>query len=116
MIKLNKLATLHGFRECLVAIVLVATLFAPDFLLSQQAGDSNARSAGANKARSFQSQCGDNGTYRSRDGQVVRRPENCLAPPDGATARCRDGTYSFSQHRSGTCSHHGGVAQWLTHG
>jgi hypothetical protein len=35
------------------------------------------------------------------------------APP-GATARCRDGTYSYAQHRSGTCSHHGGVAQWLT--
>jgi hypothetical protein len=34
--------------------------------------------------------------------------------PAGATARCRDGTYSFSQHRSGTCSHHGGVAAWLT--
>jgi hypothetical protein len=35
------------------------------------------------------------------------------APP-GATALCNDGTYSFSQTRSGTCSHHGGVAQWLT--
>lgn len=35
-------------------------------------------------------------------------------PPPGATARCRDGTYSFSRHRSGTCSHHGGVAVWLT--
>jgi hypothetical protein len=34
------------------------------------------------------------------------------APP-GATALCRDGTYSYSQHRSGTCSHHGGVAKWL---
>jgi hypothetical protein len=34
-------------------------------------------------------------------------------PPAGATARCRDGTYSFSQHRQGTCSHHGGVAEWL---
>jgi hypothetical protein len=36
------------------------------------------------------------------------------SPPSGATARCRDGSYSFSQHRSGTCSHHGGVAVWLT--
>jgi hypothetical protein len=36
------------------------------------------------------------------------------AAPPGATARCRDGTYSYSQHRSGTCSHHGGVAAWLT--
>ena len=34
-------------------------------------------------------------------------------PPAGATARCRDGTYSFSEHRSGTCSSHGGVAEWL---
>jgi len=34
--------------------------------------------------------------------------------PSGATARCRDGTYSFSRHRSGTCSHHGGVATWLS--
>jgi len=28
------------------------------------------------------------------------------------TAVCRDGTVSYSRHRSGTCSHHGGVAQW----
>ena len=34
------------------------------------------------------------------------------APP-GATALCRDGTYSFSKSRRGTCSHHGGVAKWL---
>src|SRR3989454_10454864 len=33
--------------------------------------------------------------------------------PTGATALCRDGTYSFSRHNSGTCSHHGGVAIWL---
>lgn len=34
-------------------------------------------------------------------------------PPVGATAQCRDGTFSFSQSRRGTCSHHGGVARWL---
>ena len=34
-------------------------------------------------------------------------------PPPGATALCRDRTYSFAAHHSGTCSHHGGVAQWL---
>lgn len=33
--------------------------------------------------------------------------------PNGATAKCRDGTLSFSAHRSGTCSRHGGVAQWF---
>lgn len=30
----------------------------------------------------------------------------------GAAAQCRDGSLSYSQHRSGTCSHHGGVATW----
>lgn len=36
-----------------------------------------------------------------------------ISPPARATARCRDGTHSFSRHRSGTCSRHGGVAAWL---
>lgn len=31
-------------------------------------------------------------------------------PPAGATALCNDGTYSYSTHHRGTCSHHGGVA------
>ncbi len=31
----------------------------------------------------------------------------------GATAKCKDGTFSKSQHHSGTCSNHGGVAEWL---
>ena len=33
-------------------------------------------------------------------------------PTPGATAQCCDGAWSHSQHRSGTCSHHGGVCQW----
>ncbi|HEV7134123.1 MAG TPA: DUF3761 domain-containing protein [Gaiellaceae bacterium] len=35
------------------------------------------------------------------------------AAPPGATAQCRDGSYSYSQTHSGTCSYHGGVAVWL---
>jgi hypothetical protein len=34
-------------------------------------------------------------------------------PAGGPTAICDDGTTSYSAHRQGTCSHHGGVAQWL---
>lgn len=40
-------------------------------------------------------------------------PSTGDSPPAGATAQCNDGTYSYSQHRSGTCSHHGGVKRWL---
>jgi uncharacterized protein DUF3761 len=59
-------------------------------------------------------QCGA-GYYVNVDGSCVHRPVpgNGAAPPAGASARCSDGTYSFRQHRQGTCSHHGGVALWL---
>src|SRR5258708_30429354 len=57
--------------------------------------------------------CTNNGTYLNSKGQTVQRPENCSRPPQGATAQCRDGSYSFSRSRRGTCSHHGGVAKWL---
>jgi len=30
-----------------------------------------------------------------------------------ATAQCKDGSYSHSQHHRGACSKHGGVQQWL---
>jgi hypothetical protein len=40
-------------------------------------------------------------------------PNPYLPVPGGPTAICRDGTYSYSQTRQGTCSYHGGVATWL---
>lgn len=45
--------------------------------------------------------------------QLSRNGSSASAVPSGATARCRDGSYSYSQHHQGTCSHHGGVAEWL---
>jgi hypothetical protein len=54
-----------------------------------------------------------NGTYVNSAGNTVCSPEAAPSAPAGATAQCVDGTYSFSQSRSGTCSHHGGVATWL---
>jgi len=32
--------------------------------------------------------------------------------PEGATAKCKDGTYSHAKGHTGACSHHGGVAEW----
>ena len=59
-----------------------------------------------------QRSCGA-GYYRNARGNCIRRPVRSQLPPAGATAQCRDGTYSFSQSRRGTCSRHGGVARWL---
>ncbi len=38
---------------------------------------------------------------------------SAVGAPAGATAKCRDGTWSMSKTHSGSCSHHGGVASWL---
>jgi Protein of unknown function (DUF3761) len=68
----------------------------------------DAQKAGYRPA--YGSLCGsDCGTKASEPA-----PPSKETPPAGATAECNDGTYSYSQHRSGTCSHHGGVKRWLT--
>ena len=52
--------------------------------------------------------------HSRRDGCDVHGPAKTRdgAKPEGASARCRDGTWSFSHSRSGTCSRHGGVERW----
>jgi Protein of unknown function (DUF3761) len=44
---------------------------------------------------------------------VARYPAILFAFVGKATARCCDGSLSYSAHRCGTCSHHGGVAEFL---
>ncbi len=53
-----------------------------------------------------------NRTYTNTYGNEVPSPYVAPSKPAGASAQCNDGTYSFSQSRRGTCSHHGGVAEW----
>ncbi|HXW25919.1 MAG TPA: DUF3761 domain-containing protein [Xanthobacteraceae bacterium] len=44
---------------------------------------------------------------------AARYPTILFAFAGKATARCRDGSLSNSMRRRGTCSHHGGVAEFL---
>lgn len=70
----------------------------------------NTRPAAAEtvKPTTSLSACGTD-YYRNVDGNCVHRPSD---NPSGASARCRDGSYSYSQNRRGTCSGHGGVSVW----
>ena len=52
-------------------------------------------------------------TYKNIDHDEVQSPTQYNAIPAGACAICNDGSYSFSKHRRGTCSRHGGVSEWL---
>jgi hypothetical protein len=58
------------------------------------------------------------GYYRNSQGIEVPRPcgdwRRDSTPPAEATARCRDGSWSWSHHPGfkGTCSRHGGVESY----
>ncbi|MEJ2668459.1 MAG: DUF3761 domain-containing protein [Deinococcales bacterium] len=53
--------------------------------------------------------CGNGDT----DCTLTRSPPTSTHTwPAGATAECKDGTFSYSQHHRGACSRHGGVLAW----
>ncbi len=51
--------------------------------------------------------------YQDSKKHKVQSPTYYKSVPNGASAQCRDGSYSFSHSRRGTCSHHGGVRVWF---
>lgn len=92
----------------LAAIVILSLGFA--FAVNAYADDQTPLNTSIDE-----SQLVEHGHYVNKDGQVVHSPAHTKngSAPAGATAQCSDGSYSFSQHHSGTCSHHGGVSNWL---
>jgi Protein of unknown function (DUF3761)/zinc-ribbon domain len=79
-----------------------------------EAGGDDGKADDNSGERSSASSSSSDDYYTNSRGERVPRPRpNPGGPPAGATAQCRDGSYSFSRSRRGTCSHHGGVARWL---
>lgn len=91
-------------RRMLIGPILSALLVAPAIAQGISPG-----------TRPDENNLSRHGYYVNKSGHDVHRPAQSLnvTVPTGASARCRDGDYSFSEHHSGTCSGHGGVAQWL---
>lgn len=77
-------------------VALARACFQPDEIPLESHQHYHSRSDG----------CDVHGPAKTRDG----------AKPEGASAKCRDGTWSFSHTRSGTCSRHGGVERWESGG
>jgi hypothetical protein len=80
-------------------------------------GDGSATVAGpAQPTASTDTTLSNDNYYTNVDGVRVHSPAYSLdgSVPACASATCADGTYSFSLHRQGTCSSHGGVSQWTS--
>jgi Protein of unknown function (DUF3761) len=95
----------RGFLA-LLAVSIVAVAGA-----SGASAQSSARPSASVAAAAVGPLC-KSGYYKNVSGHCIHSPSSS---PVGATAKCRDGTYSYSEHASGTCSHHGGVARWIHH-
>lgn len=67
------------------------------------------------RAEPQEQQLASHGHYVNSNRELVHSPARSLTGqvPVGAVARCGDGTYSFSHHARGTCSHHHGVTDWI---
>lgn len=90
--------------KALIAVILLA------LSLTAQAKEPQSN----NFINSDESQLDEHGSYTNANGMQVQKPaHDKQGVPSGATAQCRDGTYSFSLNHRGTCSHHGGVGEWL---
>lgn len=57
--------------------------------------------------------CNKTGTYINVDGHEVKDPR-CAEDSKGSKYLCRDGSFSFSEHRRGACSRHGGIDEVIS--
>jgi hypothetical protein len=103
--------------KCRILVILIASAAAAAYTTAAPASTAYTPTSLATRAAAAQPVRVDalacrRGYYKNVSGHCVRRPGR---DPRGATARCSDGTYSYSEHASGTCSHHGGVSRWIHH-
>lgn len=98
--------------------LIIAVSFAlsiPGFSSTHRSSSMHSGTATATHHRATTTTTHDHPYYTNRSGHRVHTPVQSKSTPAGATAKCGDGTYSFSDHHPGTCSHHGGVSSWLAH-
>jgi hypothetical protein len=97
------------------AAFVAAALAAPWPSYAQLVPPSTAPISAPKKAEPNEADLQTHGHYKNKSGQEVHSPAKSVDDkiPTGASAKCRDGSYSFSKNHRGTCSHHGGVAGWM---
>jgi hypothetical protein len=88
----------------ILSLVAAFTLLAPISSVARETRHHQAQTS---------EQTSGNEYYTARSGHRVHRPMKATSAPRGASAQCRDNSWSFSENHRGTCSHHGGVSRWL---
>src|SRR5881394_2098110 len=103
--------------KSLYAIVASLSVFALSLAVPAYAADTSGPTLtckdGTTSNATGQGACSHHGGVQkggaSASAQEKSKPDASGKP----TAKCKDGTMSYSKQHSGACSHHGGVAEWL---
>jgi uncharacterized protein (DUF1800 family) len=100
-------------KKLLLALLLAGAAISPSY--AQLVPPASASASTPKQAEPNEADLQTHGHYKNKAGQEVHAPAKSVngKVPDGASAKCRDASYSFSKNHRGTCSHHGGVASWL---
>lgn len=103
--------------KCLVLAALAGLFVAPAFAYQASPNELQLRERHDElrlRERHDESLLHEHRYYANRSAPVVQSLAQVRSSgvPVGATAHCVDGTYSFSQQHSDTCSQNGGVAEW----
>jgi hypothetical protein len=100
-------------RILVTALLLVATFTGQSH--AQLVPPASTPTTAPKKAEQNEADLQTHDHYVNKAGQEVHAPAKSVdgKVPAGASAKCRDGSYSFSKSHRGTCSHHGGVTSWL---
>jgi hypothetical protein len=89
----------HKIRNFFVLSSLLLCLGAPSYAHMHSHGHSHGHSHSHSHF------------FHSSTGHLDDSPVHDKKAPVGAKARCKDGTYAFTQDDA--CKEHGGVANWL---
>lgn len=97
------------FNSLVVGVLLALSLIFPSLAATTASSVASKTAAATAKPVATSSLY-----YTNSKGEKVHRPVAAKEViPAGASAQCKDNTFSFSKTRRGTCSHHGGVKKWL---
>ena len=73
----------------------------------------SAEQKAAKKEKAARSEKAAKSETKKAEAAKAAPAESASGGPAGATAKCKDGTYSHAKQHRGACSKHGGVAEWL---
>src|SRR5215831_13532681 len=110
-----------GSRQLSSALMAVLLACSATATATGHSHSSSSRSHGSSHSGSHSSHCHTHPSHRSTPashhffGFFGHRTHtvNSNTIPNGATAECADGTFSFSANPQDACLDHGGVKKWL---